>query len=115
MFEKIIDIRPWGQFIQYTHNQVSTIKIIEINPQQKLSVQRHKQRDEMWIPLDLGLYALIGDKTIQMFPTYEYFIPRKTIHSIENLSPIKVRFLEISLGNFDENDIERISDKYERK
>jgi len=115
MGEKIVDIRPWGKFTQYTHNQQTTVKIIEVEPQQKLSVQRHQKRDELWVALDLGLYALIGDETIKMIPGYEYFIPRGTIHSVENLYPATARFLEIAFGHFDEDDIERLEDKYGRK
>lgn len=112
--EKIIDIRPWGKFTQYTHNEQTTVKIIEVEPQQKLSVQRHQSRDELWVPLELGLYASIGDEIIRMFPNQEYYIPRETIHSIENLSRAKARFLEIAFGNFDEDDIERLDDQYGR-
>ena len=52
MNEKIVDFRPWGKFTQYTHNQETTVKIIEVAPQQKLSVQRHQKRDELWVALN---------------------------------------------------------------
>jgi len=115
MGEKIVDFRPWGKFTQYTHNQQTTVKIIEVKPQGKLSVQRHKNRDELWVPLDVGLYALIAEETIRMLPNQEYFIPRGTVHSVENLSICDCRFLEIAFGHFDEDDIERLEDKYGRK
>lgn len=111
---KVVDIRPWGKFTQYAHNEKVTVKIIEVEPHQKLSVQRHQNRDELWIPLDDGLYALIGDETIRMLPGYDYSIPRKIIHSVENLYPVKARFLEVAFGHFDEDDIERLDDKYGR-
>lgn len=113
-YEKIIDHRPWGKFTQYTHNQKTTVKIIEVEPQQKLSTQRHQSRDELWIPLDQGLYALIGDETIRMLPNHEYYILRGTVHNIQNLCPIRARFLEIAFGHFNEDDIERLDDKYGR-
>jgi len=114
MPEKLVDFRPWGKFIQYTHNQQTTVKIITVEPKQRLSVQRHKKRDELWVPLDDGLYALIGSGEIKMIPEREYFIPRETIHSIENKSISGARFLEIAFGHFDEDDIERLEDKYGR-
>jgi len=113
--EKIVDFRPWGKFTRYTLNQKSTVKIIEVKPRERLSVQRHKDRDELWVPLDDGLSALIGEETIRMIPDREYFIPKGTIHSIENLSISHCRFLEIAFGHFDEDDIERLEDKYGRK
>ncbi len=114
MNEKVVDFRPWGKFTQYAHNEQVTVKIIEVKPQQKLSVQRHQKRDELWVALDHGLYALIGDETIRMLPDHEYFIPRGTIHSVENVCPVAARFLEIAFGHFDEDDIERLEDKYGR-
>jgi mannose-1-phosphate guanylyltransferase/mannose-6-phosphate isomerase len=113
-FNKIVDRRPWGKFTQYAHNQEVTVKIIEVKPGQKLSVQKHRKRDELWVPLDRGLYARIGEETVEMLLEHEYYIPRKTIHSVENLSPIDSRFLEVSFGYFDEDDIERLEDIYGR-
>ena len=39
-FEVEIDHRPWGKFTQFSHNQETTVKIIEVKPKQQLSVQR---------------------------------------------------------------------------
>ncbi len=114
MSEKIVDFRPWGKFTQYTNNQQTTVKIIEVAPRQKLSVQRHQKRDELWVPLDDGLYALIGSEEIKMIPDREYVIPRGTIHSVGNKSIDRARFLEIAFGHFDEDDIERLEDIYGR-
>ena len=113
-FEKLVDHRPWGKFIQYTHNQKTTVKIIEVKPGQRLSVQKHKRRDELWVALDDCLYVTIGDETKRMLPNWDYFIPRGTIHSVQNLGPKEAKFLEISFGHFDEDDIERLEDKYGR-
>lgn len=116
-YEVIEDQRPWGKFRQYTHNQPTTVKIITVKFGEQLSVQRHRYRDELWIAFDPGLVALIGDETIFMNPQTQepVYIPRKTIHSIKNVSLIEsARFLEIAFGHFDEADIERFKDKYGR-
>lgn len=114
MSDKFVEFRPWGKFTRYTLNEPTTVKVIAVNPSQKLSVQRHENRDELWIPFDDGLYALIGDETIKMIPDREYFIPRGTIHSVESKSIFEARFLEIAFGQFDEDDIERLEDRYGR-
>jgi mannose-6-phosphate isomerase len=114
-FEVLVDHRPWGKFTQYSHNQQTTVKIIEVKPQQQLSVQRHQNRDELWVALDEGLWATIGDETIMLRKEHRVFIPRNTVHSIKNVKHDKhARFLEIAFGQFAEDDIERLEDKYGR-
>ena len=47
--EVIEDTRPWGRFEQFTHNEVSTVKLITVAPGQRLSLQVHEHRDELWV------------------------------------------------------------------
>lgn len=119
MNEPYEEERPWGRFIQFSKNQQTTVKIIEVKPQQQLSVQTHKNRDELWVALDPGLVALVGEDTVFMtdieIGLEPVFIPRNTIHSIKNANLVSdARFLEIAFGEFDEDDIERIRDVYGR-
>ncbi|MEA3379109.1 MAG: phosphomannose isomerase type II C-terminal cupin domain [Nanoarchaeota archaeon] len=105
--------KPWGNFKQYTQNEISTVKIITVNPKETLSKQKHKNRDELWVVLDEGLIAELNDRIWQPQKNEEIFISRGAIH---RLSSNKIaRVLEISFGSFDENDIERIEDKYGRE
>jgi mannose-6-phosphate isomerase len=110
----LVSKRPWGQFAQYTLNEQSTVKIITVEPQQRLSVQFHHNRDEMWVALDGGLIATINEEQRVMVPGQEIFIERGAVHTVENRGYETARFLEISFGFFDEADIVRISDKYGR-
>ncbi len=109
-------IKPWGKFEQFTHNEQTTIKIITVNQNHRLSKQKHKNRDELWIALDGGLIAEIDNKTIELKKGDKVFIPRNTFHRISANKNVKysARFLEIAYGEFDENDIERIEDDYGR-
>lgn len=106
--------RPWGKFEQFTHNEKTTVKIITVNPEQQLSIQRHQQRSEFWVALDEGLITYLnGD--YRVFHKGEHFhIAPHQIHSIKNDSKTPARFLEIAFGHFDEDDIERLEDKYGR-
>ena len=113
-FRKLVDQRPWGNFTQYTHNQDSTVKIIEVLPGNKLSTQRHSLRDEFWVALDSGLVAYIDGDKLSLSTGQEVWIPRGTIHSMENVGDTAARFLEIAFGNFNELDIERLEDLYGR-
>ncbi len=107
------EFRPWGNFSQYTHNQISTVKIIEINAGGILSLQLHHLRDELWIPLDEGIVAEIGGQKIHAEVGKPLFVPKETKHRLS--AEKKSRVLEIAFGNFDENDIVRFDDKYGRK
>lgn len=108
------DERPWGNFIQYTDNEVCTVKIITVDPDQILSLQSHKKRDELWVVLDDGLGVVLGDKFLKPKPgDPPILIPRHTKHRLQSLGP-RARVLEISFGHFDEDDIERFEDVYNR-
>lgn len=110
---KIVHVdKPWGSFTQYAHNTPCTVKTLTVKPWQSISLQSHEKRDEMWVILEDGLKAEIGDKTLNPKKGDVLFVPRKTKHrlSAEN----EARVLEIAFGEFDEEDITRYEDKYGR-
>jgi len=111
--ELVHDIRPWGHFTQFTSNEVSTVKIIYVDANGILSKQRHRLREEMWVMLDEGMKVEIDDKVILPKKGEHCLIPRDSIHRLS--SEMGGRVLEISFGHFDENDIERLEDAYDRK
>ncbi|MFZ4513936.1 MAG: mannose-6-phosphate isomerase, partial [Geothrix sp.] len=47
--------KPWGSFDQYALNTPCTVKILTCAPGQKLSLQRHSHRGELWVALDAGV------------------------------------------------------------
>jgi len=106
--------KPWGRFEQYTHNLPCTVKIITVAPGGILSRQYHHNRDELWVVLDAGARAELGDETLEPAAGGELFIPRGTIHRLSTVGDEPVRILEISFGEFDEDDIVRLEDVYGR-
>lgn len=106
--------RPWGGFRRFTHNQASTVKIITVNPGQVLSLQLHRHRDELWVALDPGLQVTVGERTWRPEPYEEIYIPRRTRHRAAGAGPRPSRWLEIAFGEFDEEDIVRLEDRYGR-
>lgn len=107
--------KPWGSFRRFTHNQMSTLKIITVNPGQSLSLQLHCNRDELWVILDPGLQVTVGERTWKPEPCEEIYIPRQTHHRATGVGLRPSRWLEIALGEFDERDIVRLEDRYGRK
>ena len=102
--------RTWGKFAQFSHNDKSTVKIITVNNGAKLSLQSHKNRDEMWIVLDGNIKIVLDDQTYETKPGVLCEIKR--VQKRRLIGP--GRFLEISDGNFDENDIIRYEDDFGR-
>lgn len=107
--------RPWGGFRRYTHNELSTVKIITVKPGEILSLQYHHHRDELWVALDEGLRATLGDRVWDPELYEEIFIPHGTHHRMAGVGNRPSRWLEISFGKFDEEDIVRLEDHYGRK
>ena len=105
--------KPWGKFSQYTHNEKTTVKIIEVKKGESLSLQSHEKRDELWVALDDGLIVEINGEKTPAKKGQEFFIPRKTRHMLS--AKKNARVLEIAFGEFDEKDITRYEDKYGRQ
>lgn len=107
------DERPWGGFRQFAHNALCTVKVLTVADGQLLSLQSHRNRDELWVVLDEGLQIEIdGEKTVA-HPGDEFVIARGARHRVGSVGGTG-RILEISFGDFDEDDIERYEDVYGR-
>ena len=111
--KKLIVKRPWGQFDQFTQNENTTVKIISINKESSLSLQYHNDRTEFWHILSGNPIVTIGENKINAKPGDEFSIAEKEMHQIEATDKA-VQFLEIAFGDFNEDDIVRIKDKYGR-
>jgi mannose-6-phosphate isomerase-like protein (cupin superfamily) len=91
------------------------VKIITVKPGEILSLQYHHHRDELWVALDAGLRVTLGDRVWDPEPSEEIFIPHGSKHRIAGVGSKPSRWLEISFGEFDEEDIVRLEDHYGRK
>ncbi|WP_308250179.1 phosphomannose isomerase type II C-terminal cupin domain [Sphaerisporangium fuscum] len=109
----IRDERPWGGFERFTLNETSTVKIIEVAAGQRLSLQRHKGRDELWVALDPGAVFEIDGERIEPAVGDRVLIRAGQTHRLSSSGPA-TRILEIAFGHFDEDDIERLDDAYGR-
>jgi mannose-6-phosphate isomerase len=104
--------KPWGYFEQYTHNLPCTVKIITVAPGGTLSRQYHTKRDELWVVLDRGACVELDGEVLYPEVEEKLFIPRETVHRLSSEGGVRV--LEISFGEFDEDDIVRLEDVYGR-
>ena len=106
--------RPWGKFLRFTSNEKSTVKIIEVNPGEMLSLQSHRFRSEFWYVLQGNPIIVISKSSKKYKPGSSVIINKRVKHRISNTGKVVVRILEISKGRFDEKDIVRYEDKYGR-
>lgn len=111
--KKLIENRPWGNFVRYTLNEPTTVKIITINPNQELSLQKHSERREFWRILKGCPIVTIDNNKVEANPDDEFEIAIGSSHRISAQSD-EVCVLEIAFGDFKEEDIVRIEDKYGR-
>ena len=114
IFAKVFkENRPWGNFVQYAFNEQCTVKILTVEKGQRLSLQSHKKRDELWIMLDDGLMIELNDISITPGQGEEVYIPKGVKHRLSAPNS-RGRVLEVSFGEFDENDEIRYEDDYNR-
>ncbi len=112
--EKYVEDRSWGSFEQFCYNQQCTVKLLNINPNKKISLQYHEKRDEFWRVLSGNATFIIRDKTVDGEPGTEFFIRRKDKHQIiAGDEPVQI--LEVSFGEFDEGDIVRVEAEHKGK
>jgi len=112
--ETVSSTRPWGGFTQYSLNAPVTVKIIEVTAGGKLSLQRHAHRAELWVVLDETLEVQVDEKIWRPKRHEEVWIPVGAIHRLSAPGTASGRILEVAFGHFDESDIERLQDAYNR-
>ena len=112
--KKIVKVvhKPWGKFEEYATNAKVTVKIITVRRGGVLSLQSHRKRKEHWVALDDGLTAIIKGRKQKLRKGQIVVVPKRAKHRV--MASRTARFLEVSFGHFDENDIVRYEDKYGR-
>lgn len=107
--------RPWGRFQQFATNERVTVKTVTIDPGQRLSLQHHAARNEMWQVLDRPVEVTLGERTWSAQPGELVWVPVGTLHRMGNTGEEPARVLELAFGDFDEADITRVQDDYRRE
>lgn len=105
--------RPWGFFHQYANNQEVTVSLMTVKPGQRLSLQSHTGRAELWIALDDGAAVQVDDAVFYPKVGEEIWIPANARHRLTSTGPT-VRVLEVAFGNWQQDDITRYDDDYKR-
>jgi len=107
--------KPWGSEEIWAHTPRYVGKILYINPNSKLSLQYHNEKEETIRVLKgrLYLHREVNKELIvtQLVEGDTFHIPTKTVHRFEAREEA-VELVEVSTSQLD--DVVRLQDDYER-
>jgi mannose-6-phosphate isomerase len=109
------DERPWGYFDVLMEDAEQKVKRIVVNPGMRLSLQRHRHRDEHWLIVTGEALLTLNAEEITLTKGQSVDIPRGALHRVLNRGKTELVIVEVQTGDyFDENDIERFEDDFGR-
>ncbi len=107
--------KPWGSYSSLLKGDGFQVKRIIVQPDQKLSIQKHKYRSEHWIIIKGIATVLRGEDSFTLGVNESIYIEKEQIHSLQNLHTEVLEIIEVQVGSYlGEDDIERIEDIYGR-
>ena len=105
-------LRPWGKYIILEKKRDYWIKKLFVRQGEKLSLQSHKGRFEIWIVLSGRIEVIKGNSHLFLKEGEFVKINKKEKHRITGLKDSWI--LETAFGQVRENDIVRFEDDYGR-
>lgn len=107
--------KPWGRYIILYRGLNYKMKLIEINPGAKLSLQFHAYRSEHWIITGGIALSILGNKSMIFRKGESLDIPVGIKHRLENIGNSLLCVIEEQRGKYiEEDDITRLDDIYGR-
>ena len=108
--------RPWGTYEVLLSTDQYKIKRIIVQPNKRLSLQKHYHRNEHWIVVSGTATVIVGSETKLIRPNESTYIKMGEIHRLSNEGKIPVVLIEAQVGEYTgEDDIVRIEDDYKRE
>jgi mannose-1-phosphate guanylyltransferase/mannose-6-phosphate isomerase len=107
--------RPWGSYTVLEDGPRYKIKRIVVNRGERLSLQMHYHRSEHWVVIKGAAKVQIGDIEKHVHENESVYIPKSTLHRLENPGKVPLEIIEVQNGEYvEEDDIVRVSDQYGR-
>lgn len=107
--------RPWGYYDSIDTGNGFQVKRIFVNPNAKLSLQKHYKRDEHWVVINGTALITCNEKVFVLKENQSTYIPRGAVHRLENYTNQTLEIIEIQTGDYlGEDDIIRLEDDYSR-
>jgi mannose-6-phosphate isomerase-like protein (cupin superfamily) len=112
-----VEHRPWGcyEVIKKSSDDLELEKLITVKPNNKLSLQSHKHREEFWVVIEGNALVEIDSVTHTLTSGDKIHIPLGSIHRLKNIGQKDLVIHEIQKGELlSEEDIIRYEDDYGR-
>ena len=107
--------RPWGTYESLVKENKWQVKLIEVKPGEKLSLQKHKFRSEHWVVVSGVAKVEIDGEIMILNENESSYIPLGSKHRLSNPGEKFLKIIEIQSGSYlGEDDIERFQDNYGR-
>ena len=107
--------RPWGSFTVLQSQEGFKIKLIEIWPKKRLSLQKHNKRAEHWVVVSGCAKVTTAGKTKLVRSNHSIYVPIGRKHRLENPMNVPLKIVEVQTGSYlEEDDIVRFSDDFKR-
>jgi mannose-6-phosphate isomerase-like protein (cupin superfamily) len=107
--------RPWGWYKTLDMAPGYQVKVIEVIPGGRLSLQSHEQRAEHWVVVKGTATVTVNTDTRDYPVNAAIYIPLQAKHRLENLTDTPVQIIEVQVGEYlGEDDIKRFDDIYGR-
>lgn len=113
--EHLTTHRPWGSYTILEEGERYKIKRIVVHPEARLSLQKHYHRSEHWVVIRGAAKVTIGEKEIVIHENESVYVPKSTLHRLENPGKVALEIIEVQNGEYvGEDDIVRVDDMYGR-
>ncbi|HSK47874.1 MAG TPA: mannose-1-phosphate guanylyltransferase/mannose-6-phosphate isomerase [Coriobacteriia bacterium] len=110
-----VSLRPWGSWEVLLSAPRYQMKLVEVKPGAKLSLQRHHHRAEHWIVVAGTAMVTRGDERVEVHVNESVFIPIGETHRLENRGTVPLQVIEVQVGEYlGEDDIVRLEDDWDR-
>ncbi len=107
--------RPWGYYESIIDDKRWQVKLINVKPGEKLSLQLHHHRSEHWVVVNGTAKVEIDNKEFILHENQSSYIPIGSKHRLSNPGQIPLKLIEIQSGSYlGEDDIQRFDDNYGR-
>lgn len=113
-----LTVRPWGNYVKLFQENGVWVKRVEVNPGERLSLQKHAYRSEKWNVVSGRGLVVIADREKKVGAGDVVDVPVAAVHRIGNTGKDKLIFIEVAVrangGELSEEDIVRLEDDYAR-
>lgn len=107
-------LRPWGWYEVLAVGEDYQVKRLHLEPNQRFSLQWHRQRSEQWLVLAGQGVVQLGEEVHTVQPGQLLAVPVTKVHRA-SAGPEGLEILEVQRGcMLSEDDIERLEDDYGR-